>query len=81
MAEAYTHERVKFYYLKQHAGVDVNLWLRKNIEIEGPALVFLDLIIPMEGTYSELEGYELLAWIAEFLVSLFDCVVIMWFVF
>ncbi len=48
MAEAYTHERVKFYYLKHHACVDVDFRFGEHVETKGSAFIFLDLIVPMK---------------------------------
>jgi hypothetical protein len=74
---------IKFYYsyLKQHAGVVIDPGLREYIKVEGSTFVLFGCVIPMEGTYSELERHELLTGIADLLISLLYCIVIVRLVF
>lgn len=65
--------------MEHHRAVS-DFGLGENVETEGPALILLVGIVPVEGRDSYLEGKKLLAATLELLVAVFNSVVFMPFV-
>ena len=77
-----THEKlmIKFYYLKQHACVVVDLRLWEHIKGKWSAHILFCRVVPVKRAYSELKSHELLAGEADLLIPFLDGVIVMWFV-
>jgi hypothetical protein len=67
---------IKFYYLKQRASIIADGRLGEHIEVKRSTHVLLDVIIPVEGAYAELEGHKLLTSEAHLLIPLLHCVIV-----
>ena len=70
---------IKNSYLKHHSFV-INFRPRKHIKAEWATLVSLSSIIPIECAYTNLKSNKLITDEFHFLISFFNCIIIMTFI-